>query len=155
MSIKSTLIFTSLFIILSSYNAIVRADYLPSSITEEDGIEAAQSMKSMRPLLDLDHAMVPFSEFESASQIKKFTLMTEKALDKQEIPGLQRTSFLANELQDEIISYQLGMKVGFIPSQTATAEETRDSLKKESWIEAIEKDLEKLAPYYRGYDDML
>lgn len=152
MSIKSILLLTSFFIILSSQNAVVRADYSSPSIDAEDEIEAAQSMRAMGPLLDFDRAMVPLSEFESPSPIRNFTLMAKEALDKQEIPGLNGASFLTNELQDEILSYRFSMRIGFIPPQTATGEEMRDSLKKESWIEAIVKNLEKLTPYYGGYD---
>ena len=146
MSAKSILLISSLLIILSSQNTIVWAGYSSPSIAEEDEIEAAQSMKSMRSLLDLDYAAVPLSEVESPSPMTNFTWMTEEALDKQEIPGLSSASFLTTDLQDEISSYQLSRRVGFTPS-TGAAEEIRDSLKKESWIESIEKYLEKLAPY--------
>ncbi len=151
MSIKSILFISGLLMILNSQNNIVRADYSFPSIDAEEEIEAAQSMRAMRPLLDLEHPKVPLSEFESPSPMKNFTLMTEKVLDKQEIPGLSEASFLNTELQDQITTYQLSTRIKFTPE---TAEETGDSLKKESWLEKIERKLQNLAPYldpYGGY----
>jgi hypothetical protein len=150
MSVKSILLISGLLMILNSQNNIVRADYSFPSIDAEEEIEAAQSMRAMRPLPDLEHPKVSLSEFEPPSPMKNFTLMTEKVLDKQEIPGLSEASFLNTELQDQITTYQLSVRVSFTPP----AVETGDSLKKESWLEKIERKLQNLAPYldpYGGY----
>ena len=147
MSVKSILLISGLLMILNSQNNIVRADYSFPSIDAEEEIEAAQSMRAMRPLLDLEHPKVPLSEFESPSSMKNFTLMTEEVLDKQEIPGLREDSFLNTELQDQITTYQLSTRIKFTP-------ETAESLKKESWLEKIERKLQNLTPYldpYGGY----
>jgi hypothetical protein len=204
MSIKTMLLLTSLSMILITQNGMVQAAYPPYDI------ETAQSMKSMRPLLDLNQGVVPLSEFEPASPMKNFTLMTQEALNQQkiagistpslifaelqdditnyqfarrtifaspetgiaeevrnflktesleekvakeaqEIRGLQGVSFLSAELRDEISSYQFAKRVNFARPDTTEAEIERNSLKKESWLESIEKHLEKIAPYWDNY----
>ena len=64
---------------------------------------------------------------------------------------------LEPELQDEIINYQFTKRVNFAVTETTGAEVARNSLKKESWLETMEKYLEKLAPYLNNYGqyDML
>lgn len=151
MSIKSILVLICFSMILSGQNTMAQAAPAFSGAIEEHDIESAQSMKSMKPLLDLNQGMVPFSEFEPKSSIKNFTLMTQEALDNQKIVGMSTSSLLSSELQDEIINYQFAKRVNFAVTETTGAEVARNSLKKESWLETMEKYLEKLAPYLNNY----
>lgn|GEM_PF-2681025 len=141
MSIKSVLLFTSFLVVLSTP---VWADY--SSTSGEDDIEAAQSMKAMRPLLDLDQAKIPLSEFEAESPMsgvmRNYIVMTQEALDKEEIPGLKGTSFMLTELENEIITTQLSKRVQFSPSEGS---------EEESWIQTVGKILEKSVPHSFEY----
>lgn len=151
MSIKSILVLICFSMILSGQNTMAQAAYASSGTVEEHDIEFAQSMKSMNPLLDLNQGMVLFSEFEPKSSIKNFTLMTQEALDNQKIVGVSTSSLLFSELQDEMINYQFAKQVNFAGTETTGAEVARNSLKKESWLETMEKYLEKLAPYLDNY----
>lgn len=147
MSIKSILLFTSLLVIL---NTSIRADSSSSNMPEGDDIEAAQSMKAMRPSFELEQEKIPLSEFDpelsEPGSIKNYTAMVEEALDKVEIPGLKGASFVSAELENEIITEQLSKRLQFSPSEDS---------KEESWVQTLEKILEKSGPYkfdYYGYE---
>ncbi|MGV8948157.1 MAG: hypothetical protein ACOH2E_02140 [Candidatus Paracaedibacter sp.] len=141
MSIKTILVLTSLSLILSSQHTMVQAAYPPSGIVEQHDIEAAQSMKSMKPLLDHNQEIVPLSKFEPKSSMKNFTLTTQEALDKQEIAGMSASSLVSTELQDEITNYQFARRIGFT-FIGMIAEEQRNSLKMESLVGEVAKNLE-------------
>lgn len=145
MSSKSTLLISSFLVILCTQSAVVRADY--SSPFIDDDIEAAESMKVMRPLLDFEHEKMPLTEFEPNSPMKNYTLVTEEALDKQEIPGFKGSPFLSTDLEVDIANYQFGLKIRFAPLEAGVAPDIRKSLKDESWMEILTKAMEKLGPY--------
>ena len=137
MSIKSIVLFTSLFVILSSQSNIVRAAI-------DDEVEAAESMRSMKTLFDLNQNKIPLSEFAAESPMPKLLLkdnilMTQEALDKQMISGLKGTSVLLPGLENEIVNSQFAKRVQFSPN---------DIKKQESWLQILEGKLEKFASYF-------
>lgn len=135
MSIKSIVLFTGLFMILSSQSNLIRAD-----INED--IEGAESMRSsMRPLFDLDQSRIPLSEVEAVTPMPKllmkdYTLMTQEALDKEWVPGSKGTSVLLTGLKNDIVDYQFAKRIQFSPN---------DVKKAESWLQAVEEKLQKWA----------
>ena len=154
MSNKYIIFFTSVFLILGTQSNIVRADYLPLFIDNE--IEAAESMKVMRSFLDFDKKKMPLSKFESKSLMKDYPLMAQKALDKEEIPGFGKSSFVSKELDDEITKFKLAKQVQFLRDKQESTSKIRDTLKRDPWKENLGKWLEKMGPdfptYYNGFE---
>lgn len=154
MSIKSIMLITSLFLIFSAQNDHIGAYPSPDSDVDDE-IQAAQSTHDMAPLLDPDHTKSPLLvEAEQPSSKKLFMRVQERvleALENQDITGLVAPSLISESLVNEYDILKLANRIGFSLVGTENILKLRNTLKESSFIEKVEKALDKIEPFYQAY----
>lgn len=159
MSMKSTLLLSSLFLILCSQHNPVWADYDSPSIAADDEVEDLQSQRAMAPLLENNNVLPAMKEDAQLPNIQLTAELSTMAqqerlqefLDQENLADYQTPSALDNDVQDDALLLTLSTKIQFSPNEDTISQDTRDALKSQTMKERIEKDLEKLGPYYQSY----
>jgi hypothetical protein len=109
MSMKSIIIFTSLFLVLSSQNSRVEAIVMAGETDEEAKIETGQSMHDMNAMMDSE----------------KTPTLGEQ--ERQEVPDIQSQRLAV--LSDDEVTDSLFKRIGFLSStDTAMEEEVQNAL---------------------------
>lgn len=151
MSIKYTLLISSIFLILSSQNNSVWADYSSPIIAEEDDIKAPQAMHNMAPLMESADLMNLPSLSETTMLPKLDRSMMQDILDKQDVADLMTPFILTNNLKDELQSLNLSRMLQFKPGQEGTETKVLEDLKNQSLKERVKASTEKLYPFFESY----
>jgi hypothetical protein len=148
MSFKYTILISSIFLILSSQNNSIWADYSSPSIAEEDEIEAAQARHNMAPLLDkADWGNLP-SLNETTMLPKMDRAMMQEVLDKQNVADMLTPSIITEILEADFKDLVFIRMAKFSPSQDVTDSKALDDLKSLSFKEKMEKSMERLSQFF-------